>query len=161
MKKNLRIGFVISFFCMAFHTNGWSTPDFPPRDHGPIQAIKQNAEESSLPKENMTPESASTNKISEVTISEVHITVLSGFNQNGKKSYKADYHVIEVLKGDDSKQTQPTVKVSFKDKKDKLKFTVDDVEIKKTKSNTYKITANISELKSGESSSEPKVHLEN
>ncbi|HRK61385.1 MAG TPA: hypothetical protein PLY88_02405 [Candidatus Omnitrophota bacterium] len=127
-------------------STAWAAPDFPPREKSPIQPVttEQAAAEAALPNENVTPESAKSGKIGESALAEIHVTVLFGQSQNGEKSYKIDYKVIEKKKNE-TEEKEPAVKVSFKSKADKEKFAVSEVSVKKNENGTYKITAKIIE----------------
>ncbi len=160
--KNKRLAYERTFslllITLLFQQVSFAAPDFPPREKGPVQPVTAEQAEAhdALPRENLTPESAKTGRVAESTISEIKITVLFGNNQKGEKSYKIDQKVTEVREGDAEKK-DPLIKVSFKNKADKEKYNVSEVFVKKTKSGTYKITAEIDELKEGEEKSDTKI----
>ncbi len=137
---------LIILFGLSFSSTALAAPDFPPREKSPIQPVttEQAAAEEALPNENVTPESAKSGKIGESALAEIHVTVLFGQSQNGEKSYKIDHKVIEKKKNE-TEEKEPTVKVSFKNKADKEKFTVSEVFVKKNENGTYKLSAKIIE----------------
>lgn len=138
---------VCAILCgIFFQSTSWAAPDFPPREKGTIQPVTaaQAEAEEAIPNESVTPESAKTSRLSEYALAEIHVTVLFGQSQNGEKSYKIDHKVIEIKK-DQAEPKEPDVKVSFKNKSDKEKYEVSEVQVKKTEAGTYKITAEIIE----------------
>jgi|GEM_PF-3431836 len=152
--------FIVSVSIMAFTFQvAVVAADFPPREKEPIQpvTVAEAAAAAALPKENVTPESALTNKIGATALAEIKVTVLSGYNSRGEKSYKVDYKVIEIQKSNSEKK-DPAIIVAFKNKKtDKDKYAVAEVMVKTNPNGSFKITAKIIETKPGEKTITPKI----
>ena len=155
--KNFRFLVSVSIIAFTFQAAAMAA-DYPPREKEAIQpvTIKQAEEEAALPKENVTPESALTNKIGATALAEIKVTVLSGNNLHGEKSYKVDYKVIEI-QGSATEKKDPAVIVSFKNKKEKGLYAVESVSVMEKGINAYKISAKIIEVKPGDEPTVPKI----
>ncbi len=140
-----------------------ASPPFPQQDNKPISLPTEKTEEqiANTVQENVSPESTRNNRAGEYALSEVRVTILSGMNQNGGKAYKTDYLVVATPEKEKPEIT-PTIKVVYKNREDKGLYTVSEIKVKKTPTNSslYKITATILAAKP-EQAITPQVTYEN